>query len=101
MESILSTIITGIITILTVLIKSHYERKNNDMHFSRSNILQLILEDKFNYSEGKLPENRESIQEEYDQYQANGGNSYIHDKVDEYLEWYTNVEKEFKKRKNP
>ena len=63
--------------------------------------MQLILEDKFNYSEGKLPENRESIQEEYDEYRANGGNSYIHDKVEEYLEWYSNVEKEFEKRKNP
>lgn len=100
MESILSSIIAGFVTIVTVLIKSYYERKNNDMHFSRSNILQLILEDKFNYSIGKIPENKESIQEEYDIYRANGGNSYIHDKVEEYLEWYANVEKEFKRNKD-
>ena len=100
MDSTLSTIITGIITIITIILKSKSDRKNNNMHFSRNSILLLINEDKVNVQYGKLPENKESILEEYDEYRANGGNSYIHDKVEDYLEWYANVEKDFKENKS-
>ena len=69
------------------------------MHSARQSILQLILEDKINVMENKIPENKENILSEYDEYRANNGNSYIHDKVDDYLEWYDRIVKELRKEK--
>lgn len=38
--------------------------------------------------EGKLPENHKAILDEYDRYKKNGGNSYVVEKVEDYLKWY-------------
>ena len=93
--SIIITVITGAVTIIT----SHYGKKDSRMHAARQSILQLILEDKINVMEGKIPENKENILTEYDEYRANNGNSYIHDKVDDYLEWYNGVVEQLTKEK--
>ena len=52
-----------------------------------------MLEDKFNALDGGIPENKQRIHEEYDEYVASGGNSYVHDKVKEYDEWYKTLSK--------
>ena len=92
---VIVTGICGIIITALNLISNHYTKKDNRMHAARQSILQLMLEDKMNVQEGKLPENRFNIQLEYDEYKANGGNSYMHDKIDGYLRWYEQVEKSY------
>lgn len=99
MEQLIGSVIVAIISGAVTLVTSHYDKKDNRMHAARQSILQLILEDKINVQEGKLPENRYNIQTEYDEYRANGGNSYVHDKVEDYLEWYDQVEKNYAKNK--
>ena len=37
---------------------------------------------------GNIPENYQNILKEYDIYEKNGGNSYVHEKVDAYKKWY-------------
>lgn len=98
MEVIVTAICSVLIAIVN-LISNHYNKKDNRMLSARHSILMLIFEDKVNVLEGKLPENRYNVQSEYDEYRANGGNSYIHDKVEDYLEWYDQVEKSYAKNK--
>ena len=99
MEQIIGSIIITLITSAVSIITSHYNKKDSRMHSARQSILQLILEDKINVMENKIPENKENILSEYDEYRANNGNSYIHDKVDDYLEWYDKIVKELRKEK--
>lgn len=48
--------------------------------------------------EHKLPENYQAIHEEYDEYIASGGNSWVHQKVEEYDKMITNYEKKIAKK---
>lgn len=96
---IIVTSICGVLLAIINIVGNHYTKKDNRMHAARQSILQLILEDKINVQEDKLPENRYNVQTEYDEYRANGGNSYVHDKVEDYLEWYDQVEKNYAKNK--
>ena len=96
---IIVTYICGVLLAIINLASNHYTKKDNRKLAARHSILQLILEDKINVQEGKLPENRYNVQTEYDEYRANGGNSYVHDKVEDYLEWYDQVEKNYAKNK--
>ena len=47
---------------------------------------------------GKLPENKDNIEAEYENYHKNGGNGTITRQVDEYNNWYKNTELRFKCR---
>ncbi len=38
--------------------------------------------------EGNIPENYQAVLTEYDTYNKEGGNSYVHEKVDDYIKWY-------------
>lgn len=82
----------GIPTLATAMVGKKIKRQNNK-HNARSNIMQLILEDKFNVTNGGLPENYQNILDEFDEYQASGGNSYIKGKVSEYIDWYDKFKK--------
>lgn len=93
MEQLIGSVIVAIISGAVTLVTSHYDKKDNRMHAARQSILQLIMEDKLNVMEGKIPENKENILTEYDEYRANKGNSYVHDKIEDYLEWYDEVVK--------
>lgn len=97
-NAIIGSVIVATISGLTTIITSCIQRKETRVSSSRESILQLILEDKINVSEGKLPNNKENILHEFDRYKQNGGNSYVGSKVDEYLEWYKSVENKFKER---
>ena len=101
MEQLIGSAIVAIISGCVTLITSHYDKKDNRMHSARQSILQLIMEDKINVMEGGVPENKENVLTEYDEYRANSGNSYIHEKVEDYLEWYDKVtHKKERKKKN-
>ena len=91
MKEIIIAFITMAIPSVTTLITNHQMKKSNDMHFARQSILQLIVEDHIRVSEGKLPENYKAICTEWDEYQNNNGNSYMHKKVEDYFEWYEEV----------
>lgn len=90
---IIVTAITVIIPATVTLISGMKTRKQANKHNTRSNIMQLIIEDHVRVMEHKLPENKQRIHQEYDEYCSCGGNSYIHDKVEEYDEWHKTLSK--------
>lgn len=103
MDPAISQIIVAIITVyvptLATLISTKSMKTQNNKHNTRSNIMQLIIEDHVRVVEGQLPENRQAIHEEYDEYIQNGGNSYIHKKVDEYEMWFEEINKKLTKKR--
>ena len=97
---IIVTAITICVPAFVTLFSGMKTRKQANKHNTRSNIMQLIIEDHVRYMENKLPENKQKIHEEYDEYIACGGNSYIHDKVKEYDDWYKSITNKAKRRQN-
>lgn len=85
--------ITVSIPAIVTLLSGRKTRRQANKHNTRSNIMQLIIEDHVRNMEGKLPENKQRIHEEYDEYVSCGGNSYIHQKVQEYDEWHKTLTK--------
>lgn len=90
---IIVTAITVCIPATVTLLSGMRTRRQANKHNTRSNIMQLIIEDHVRIMENKLPENKQRIHQEYDEYVACGGNSYIHDKVEEYDAWYETLTK--------
>lgn len=85
---IIITSITVCVPAITTIVTSLFARRQANKHQARSDIMQLILEDHVRVMEGKIPENRQIIHEEFDAYKKNGGNSYVHQKIEEYDDWY-------------
>lgn len=83
--------ITVCVPALVTILTTKSVKTQNNKHNTRSNIMQLIIEDHVRVGEKRLPENRQAIHEEYDEYIASGGNSYIHKKVEEYEIWFQEV----------
>jgi hydroxypyruvate isomerase len=52
----------------------------------------MITEDHQQVMEGKLPINYQNVLHEYDIYHANGGNSYISEKVEDYKTWFKEIQ---------
>lgn len=92
-EQVIISLITITIPSITTIITSLIARKDNYMHNSKQSILQLIVEDKIRVMEGGIPENKQNILKEFDEYSKKGGNSYVHEKVDNYIKWYGIVTK--------
>ncbi len=90
---IIVALVTVSIPAMVTLLSGRKTRRQANKHNTRSNIMQLIIEDHVRNMEDKLPENKQKIHEEYDEYIACGGNSYIHDKVKEYDEWHKTLTK--------
>ena len=103
MDAATAQIIVALITVsipaAVTLFTTKSLKSQNNKHNTRSNIMQLIIEDHVRVAEGQLPENRQAIHEEYDEYVQNGGNSYIHKKVDEYEVWFEAVNKTLTKKR--
>lgn len=103
MDAATAQIIVALITVsipaAVTLFTTKSLKSQNNKHNTRSNIMQLIIEDHVRVAEGQLPENRQAIHEEYDEYISSGGNSYIHKKVDEYEVWYEQVIKDLTKKR--
>lgn len=87
-EQVAIALITVLIPSLTTIITSLIAKKDNYMHNAKQSILQLIVEDKIRVMEGGIPENKQNILKEFDLYSKKGGNSYVHEKVDNYVKWY-------------
>lgn len=97
-EQIIVALITVAIPSLTTIITSLIAKKENYMHNAKQSILQLIVEDKIRVIEGGIPENKQNILKEFDIYSKKGGNSYVHEKVENYTKWYNTVTKKKKSK---
>lgn len=97
---IIVTAITICVPALVTLLTGKKLKKQANKHSARQSIMQLILEDKVRVMEGGLPENYQAILDEFDEYRENGGNSYISQKVDDYIVWYEDLKKTKKGGKN-
>lgn len=93
MKEIIIAAITVAIPSITTIISTLITRKENYIHNSKQSILQLIVEDKIRVMEGGIPENKQNILKEFDDYQEHHGNSYVKEKVKHYLTWYDIVTK--------
>lgn len=93
MEQIIIAVITVLIPSITTIITTLITRKENYIHNSKQSILQLIVEDKIRVMEGGIPENKQNILKEFDDYQEHHGNSYVKEKVNNYLLWYSTIMK--------
>ena len=91
MKEVMITFITIGIPSITTIITSLIAKRDNYMHNAKQSILQLIVEDKIRVIEGGIPENKQNILKEYDEYNKKGGNSYVHEKVDSYIKWYSAI----------
>ena len=96
MVKIITAFITVAIPSITTIITSLLAKRENYMHNAKQSILQLIVEDKIRVMEGGIPENKQNILKEYDDYHKHGGNSYVHEKVDNYIKWYESIIKKEK-----
>ena len=85
--------ITVCVPALVTLITTKSVKKQANKHSTRSDIMQLIIEDHVRFMEGFPPENYQAILDEYDEYRSTGGNSYIHNKVSDYQDWYKEIKK--------
>ena len=91
MKEIIIAFITLFIPSITTIITTIITRKDNYIHNAKQSILQLIVEDKIRVMEGGIPENKQNILKEYDDYDKHGGNSYVHEKVENYKKWYSSM----------
>ena len=96
MKEIIIALITVAIPSITTIITSLLAKRENYMHNAKQSILQLIVEDKIRVMEGGIPENKQNILKEYDVYFKKGGNSYVHEKVENYSKWYESIIKKEK-----
>lgn len=97
---IIVTAITICVPAIVTLATGKKLKRQANRHSSRQSILQLILEDKVRVMDGGLPENYQAILNEFDEYRANNGNSYVSQKVDDYIEWIDKLKKSKKGGKN-
>ena len=86
-------------TAVTAICQSRAAKKNAAKDSAKKNaakdsILQMIMEDHLAVLEDGLPTNYQNILHEYDIYSKNGGNSYVHDKIEDYKKWFKHVEGE-------
>ena len=92
--------ITVCVPALVTILTTKSVKTQNNKHNTRSNIMQLIMEDKLAVMvEHKLPENYQAIMDEYDEYHSCYGNHYIDEKISEYRIWYKEVTKSLTKAK--
>lgn len=88
-----------IITVLTptsaTIFTAWLTYRQSSRHSAKHSILQLILEDQFNWLAFKqLPRNYSAILKEYEIYHKNGGNGEVTARVDDYKAWHSRVESE-------
>lgn len=79
---------------VTTIVTSALNAKTARMNAAKSSILQLIMEDRMDWRDGKFPRNYQAVLHEFDIYTKAGGNSYVAERVEEYKEWYAKIEQE-------
>ena len=96
-EAVIIALITAGLPTLTTAITAICQSRTAKKNDAKNSILQMILEDHVANQEGHLPTNYQNILHEFDIYAKNGGNSYVHDKIEEYKKWFIEVERERQK----
>lgn len=95
MDPALAQIIVALITVciptLATVFTTKSVKKQANKHSTRSDIMQLIIEDRVRVMEGKLPENYQAIMDEFTEYSSCGGNRYIDEKIEDYKNWYKSL----------
>lgn len=92
-EIIIAAISTGLPTIATI-VTAKIQAKTVSRNAAKQSILQMILEDRMDWRDGKLPSNYQAILHEFDIYTKAGGNSYIKERVEAYKAWHAKIEQE-------
>lgn len=97
MDNGLAQIIVALITVcvptLATILSTKTMKKQANKHSTRSDIMQLIIEDHVRVMEGKLPENYQAVMDEFTEYSTCGGNKYIDEKIEDYKVWYKTLTK--------
>lgn len=100
--ALIAAIPTTATAVSTVYLNSRRVKDKNEAiqiaekNASKSSIQQMIMQDIIRVEIlGKLPENKDNIEMEYDNYHRNGGNGTITRQVSEYLAWYKSKETKF------
>ena len=78
--------------IITTIVTARRASSKADRYDAKNSILMMIAEDHQQVMEGKLPINYQNVLHEYDIYHANGGNSYISEKVEDYKTWFKEIQ---------
>lgn len=104
MDPAVAQIIISIITVcvpagVTLASNKSIKRQAN-RNSARSSILTMILDDKVRMLANEIPENYHAIHDEFDFYRKNYGNSWLHQKVDEYDKAVEEYEKNLKQLTN-
>lgn len=93
-EAVLSTILGASIPTVATAVTTIFLARMAIRNSAKSDILQMILEDKMAVIEGHLPTNYQNVLTAYDRYHKHGGDSYITDKTEEYKRWFVFIEAE-------
>ena len=93
-EAVIIALITAGFPTLTTAITTICQSRAAKKNAAKDSILQMIMEDHLAVLEDGLPTNYQNILHEYDIYSKNGGNSYVHDKIEDYKKWFKHVEGE-------
>lgn len=100
-ESIIVALITAGIPSTATLFASLYSNRLSRRNAAKQSILQMCMEDELGWELfHKFPTNYGNIQDEYAVYHKNGGNGEVTKKVNEYNEWFTQVESSLSKPRN-
>lgn len=90
-EIIIAAISAGLPTVATI-VNGMLQAKTAARNAAKQSILQMILEDRMDWRDGKLPSNYQAILHEFDIYTKAGGNSYVEGRVQEYKSWYAAIQ---------
>lgn len=88
---IVALISAGIPTVATA-ISAYIQRRLSIRNAAKSDILQMIIEDKVAVMEGHLPTNYQNILDAYQKYHNHGGDEYITGKKEDYQKWFKKIE---------
>jgi len=93
-DAVIIALITAGFPTLTTAITAVCQSRAAKKNAAKDSILQMIMEDHLAVLEDGLPTNYQNILHEFDIYSKNGGNSYVHEKIDDYKKWFKHVEGE-------
>ena len=93
-DAVIIALITAGFPVLTTAITAICQSRAAKKNTAKDSILQMIMEDHLAVLEDGLPTNYQNILHEFDIYSKNGGNSYVHDKIEDYKKWFKHVEGE-------
>lgn len=92
MEDIIVTAISVGVPSITSVVVGIINYKTSAKNSAKASILQLIMEDRMDWKDGKFPSNYQAVLHEYDIYTKAGGNSYVKERVEAYKAWYKEIQ---------